>query len=135
MKPKNTSGESTDVKDFLFFGALDKDLGSCKVNDLMTSINYACDKLGIDSSKFVFNHKAMTDIVDLVERERVYFWIFHKTIMGELNEISLICYWILKFRPFYSLSNPDIDYSVIVSMFLFTNIVTYVSGKDNYIPL
>jgi hypothetical protein len=134
MNSVHTYRESTNINDFVNFGKLDGELGSCKVNDIISTIQYACMKFGFDHSEIVYNFKALTDIVDLVERRRIYFWIYHKTIMGELNEMSLLCFWILKFKPFYSLSHPDIDYSVIFAMFIFTNIITYVAGKNNYKP-
>jgi hypothetical protein len=51
-------------------------------------------KIGVDV-------KSLVEMVDMVERRRVYLHIFHRINMSEYNEISLYCFWILKFQPFY----------------------------------
>jgi len=42
----------------------------------------------------------MTSIIDLVERRRVYFHVFHGIEMSEWNEAALYCFWITKLQPF-----------------------------------
>ena len=43
----------------------------------------------------------MMEIYERIEKRRVYFHVFYnKCKMGELNEGSLMCFWILKLMPF-----------------------------------
>jgi hypothetical protein len=42
------------------------------------------------------------EIAERVEKHRVYFHIFYDVNMNELNEVSLLCFWILKLHPFFS---------------------------------
>ncbi|MDR2732001.1 MAG: hypothetical protein LBB36_02150 [Fibromonadaceae bacterium] len=46
-------------------------------------------------------------IIDLVERRRVYFHVFHKIDMSEWNEIALYCFWITKLHPFFEVPPPN----------------------------
>jgi hypothetical protein len=130
----HSENESTNIEDFPFYGNLDREIGCYKVKAIIKMIEYSCKQFGFEHGEFVYNYKALTDLVDLVERRRLYFWIYHRTIMGELNEMSLVCFWILKFKPFYRVTRLDVDYSVIFAMYIFTNIVTYVAGRNNYKP-
>jgi hypothetical protein len=66
----------------------------------------------------------LADIVDMVERRRVYLYVFHGIDMSEYNEIALYCFWILKFQPFYPIGgnkktaseiNAHIAYSLLSS--------------------
>ena len=64
-----------------------------------------------------------------IEKRRVYFHIYHRMEMGEINEGALICFWILKLMPFRheditnSLLNTKIAYTV------FVNLLKYVASK------
>ncbi|MCL2282060.1 MAG: hypothetical protein FWC26_01940 [Fibromonadales bacterium] len=50
--------------------------------------------------------KCIVDIVDMVERRRIYYHIFHEKMqMSESKEIALYCYWILKLQPFLLYKN------------------------------
>ena len=44
--------------------------------------------------RFNVNHISL--IIDMVQRRRVYFYVFHAIAMGELNEACLKCFWILE---------------------------------------
>jgi hypothetical protein len=72
----------------------------------------------------------MTEIIERVEKRRIYFHIFHdKCKMGELNEASLICFWMLKLCPF---SCSDIDTNELnakIALCFLTNIVYYYQIK------
>jgi len=51
--------------------------------------------------KIGVNKKSLIEIVDMVERRRVYLHVFHRIEMSEYNEFSLYCFWILKCQPFF----------------------------------
>jgi hypothetical protein len=54
------------------------------------------------------SNSCIMDIIELVERRRVYFHVFHKVDMSEWNEIALYCFWIVKLQPFFAISPPNV---------------------------
>jgi hypothetical protein len=54
------------------------------------------------------NMNVLYEIAERIEKRRVYFHIFYSVNMNELNEASLLCFWILKLHPFFS-SNVQSD--------------------------
>jgi len=78
--------------------------------------------------------KCIAQIIDKVEKRRVYFHIFHNGMeMGELNEFSLYCFWIIKFSPFkhQSLQNNELNAKIAIKLLL--NAVRKVANKENKI--
>jgi hypothetical protein len=58
------------------------------------------------SRNIIPDFKCILEIVDMVERRRIYYHIFHnKMNMSESKEIALYCYWILKLHPFLKFQN------------------------------
>jgi hypothetical protein len=67
------------------------------------------------------NMNIMCEIAERIEKRRVYFHIFYDVNMSELNEASLLCFWILKLHPFFSNSmQPDILNAKIAVYLFFT---------------
>jgi len=80
------------------------------------------------------------EIISRVEKRKVYFHLFHKGLeMGQLNEIALYCFWILKFQPFKYGRYPvtpgkkwDTDkVNVLVAIHLFLSAVKFFI-RDRY---
>jgi len=71
------------------------------------------------------------EICERIEKRRVYFHIFYnKCKMGELNEGSLMCFWILKLMPF---SHPDIpanELNAKIALHIFYSMLLYVARKN-----
>lgn len=120
--------------DFPVFEQLEKDKLECKIYDILLPLEYFVPNLSIDWNDVRYNEEQITDIVDLVERRRVYFWIYHQIDMGELNEICLICFWILKFNPFYDSKNPNRNVNLVLALYLFLRMVRYIANKRKRIP-
>lgn len=121
-------------KDFPIFEKLGNDQLTCKVNDLLQPLEFYTPSLGMDWNNIRYNKKQILEIIDLVERRRVYFWIYHQIEMGELNEACLICFWILKFNPFYDSSNPNKKVNIVFAMALYLRMVCYVAKKRDRNP-
>lgn len=52
------------------------------------------------------DYECILTIVDLVERRRIYYHVFHNCmVMNECKEVALYCYWILKLQPFLKYKN------------------------------
>jgi len=76
--------------------------------------------------------KCIAQIIDKVEKRRVYFHIFHNGMeMGELNEFSLYCFWIIKLSPFkhQSVQNNELNAKIAIKLLL--NVVRKVADKEN----
>ncbi|MDR2577825.1 MAG: hypothetical protein LBC70_03305 [Chitinispirillales bacterium] len=81
---------------------------------------YANEMPDIDYGDIVCRGDVLLDIIEKVEKRRVYFHIFHGINMSEQNEVSLYCFWILKLAPFFNRKkhNHAINTSIATTMFL-----------------
>jgi len=61
----------------------------------------------IPRDRLFMSSDCMTNIIDLVERRRVYFHVFHGLEMSEWNEAALYCFWIAKLQPFADVPAPN----------------------------
>jgi hypothetical protein len=62
----------------------------------------------IPKDRLAVSNECIIDIIDMVEKRRVYFHIFHGIEMSEWNEAALYCFWILKLQPFSEVSRNNI---------------------------
>jgi hypothetical protein len=87
--------------------------------------------LGIeDQPEISVDYDIMSEIITRVEKRRVYFHIYYGGVnMGELNEASLVCFWILKLMPFRhaTISNTTLNAKIAYTFFL--NVLFYVAAK------
>lgn len=55
-----------------------------------------------DATNIKVDLEAIHDIVVRIDKRKHYFYYFHdKQIMNEIKETALLCYWIVKLKPFY----------------------------------
>jgi hypothetical protein len=73
--------------------------------------------------------KAMLKIIDLIEKKRVYFHIFHNCSMGELNEGALLCFWIVKLNPFSSKSLSIKELNIKIALSIIGRVFNYVAKE------
>jgi len=86
--------------------------------------------LGIrNPNDLLIDQDALYEIITRVEMRRVYFHIYHPIEMGELNEGSLICFWILKLMPFKHETISTTVLNTKIAYILFTNMLIYVAAK------
>ncbi|MCL1967626.1 MAG: hypothetical protein FWF67_07055, partial [Fibromonadales bacterium] len=48
----------------------------------------------------IHNNAPIKVLIGRVEKRKIYFHIFHRLKMDELNEAAFYCFWILKLQPF-----------------------------------
>ena len=78
------------------------------------------------------NYSTLIEILDRVEKRRVYFHIFHNRCkMGELNEGALLCFWIIKLMPFFHKDMPVNELNAKIGLHLFNSVITYYAKKNN----
>jgi len=116
--------------DFPIFSHIDKhliDQMSMKILKLLSNLSSV---LGINTTEITYSEDALIEIIERVEKHRVYFHIFHDGCeLGELNEGALLCFWISKQQPFY---HPKIKTNTLnakIAICLFTNAIYYHSEK------
>ena len=126
---------STDIKVFPSWGVLDKTTYDKLEHDLLDELRQFYTNRGYDWSDVKCSKERLREVIDMVERRRVYFHVFHirkdgsPMEMGELNEACLYCFWILKRYPFFDGSNPERDVNLILASELFKYGVSFTAIK------
>ena len=88
------------------------------------SSNISCDRV------------VLTNIIDRVQRRRIYFHIFYNgTQMGDINEASLICFLILKLTPFSHVDIPNANLNVKIAYHFLVDMLSFISGNKKVIDL
>ncbi|MDR0804611.1 MAG: hypothetical protein LBN42_02350 [Oscillospiraceae bacterium] len=123
---------STDISDFPIFGDLPFPFIREKCSAFLNTVkNIALSRLGKNWNDFLVDREAVFEIISLVEKRRVYFKVFHgKTLhkVGELNEVCLYAFWILKFNPF-SVGGKIQDINVVIAIYLLFWAVLYTAKQ------
>jgi len=82
-------------------------------------------------SNIFTSNPAMIEIYERIEKRRIYFHIFYNGCkMGELNEGSLMCFWILKLMPFSHQSIPSNELNAKIALYLLNNMLLYYAKKN-----
>jgi len=118
--------------DFPKFTPLDKETIDKLMGKIPLYLKNIIGVLRIDNLNDLFvDQEALYEIITRVEMRRVYFHIYHPIEMGELNEGSLICFWILKLMPFKheTISTPVLNAKIAYT--LFNNMLAYVAAKTD----
>jgi hypothetical protein len=77
------------------------------------------------------SNPVMLEIYERIEKRRVYFHIFYNGCkMGELNEGSLMCFWILKLMPFTHPNIPANELNAKIALYLLNNMLLYYAKKN-----
>jgi len=127
---------SNTPEDFPKFLPVDSSVIDKMINDIIPKmLQDIASVLGIDDgSEIIVDYNTMSEIISRVEKRRVYFYIYYEGVeMGELNEASLICFWILKLMPFKhekvssSTLNSRIAYTFFLKILFY---VANVKGKE-----
>jgi hypothetical protein len=90
-------------EDFIPYEPLTEDERECEITNLLTFLfEYVAPAINCDPEIIDFNQAALNEIVEMVNKRYLYFKVFHKGMeMGEINQVALQCYWILKLKPFF----------------------------------
>ena len=73
--------------------------------------------LEIPEASVLHNRNVLTEIINRVEKRRVYFWVFHGIEMNEMNETALYSYWLVKLKPFYRDDDQHINEKIAIFYF------------------
>jgi len=118
------------TKDFPLFSPIDKTTADQMAAKVVKLLGNLSSVLGIDTNEIIRSDDVLLEIIERIEKRRVYFHVFYEGCeMGELNEAALFCFWIVKLHPFY---HQKIDSNVLnakIAICLFTNAIYYYSEK------
>jgi hypothetical protein len=119
-------------QDFPVFTRIGKDTINQMALKITNYLQNLASFLKINTHEISMSEMVMVEIIERVEKRRVYFHIFHDGCnMGEINEGSLLCFWIIKLHPFH---HANIDANVLnakIALCLFVNVLFYYSDKTN----
>jgi hypothetical protein len=85
-------------------------------------INHGLAGIKLDSS-------VMMEVCERIEKRRIYFHIFYGCKMGELNEGSLMCFWIIKLMPFSYKDMSANELNAKIALYLLNNMLLYHAKK------
>ncbi|GBU20915.1 hypothetical protein R80B4_00802 [Fibrobacteres bacterium R8-0-B4] len=83
---------------------------------------------GMDYTDIVCRKDILLDIIEKVEKRRVYFHVFHGITMSEQNEVSLYCFWLLKLSPFFNKKHPNHSINTSIAFFMLYEAVRRISA-------
>jgi len=86
--------------------------------------------LNIDTKEIILSEETLRNVIDYVERRRVFYHIFfsgHR--MSELTEGAILCYGIAKLRPFFHICVDKKLLNVKIGLCLLTGAVHYYYEK------
>lgn len=85
-------------------------------NDLIQLLKDFANANSIDFAKINYNYKLVNQINIRVDKRKDYFIIYHdETYINEAREAALLAYWVVKFKPFYIISDDAIDYNININ--------------------
>jgi hypothetical protein len=87
---------------YLLFGYLSEKIIKEKINKLINWVWKA--ETEIPRHRLSFSEDCIINIVNLVERNKMRLYTFHRMNMSEQNEAALYCFWIVKLQPFSEVS-------------------------------
>jgi hypothetical protein len=116
-------------EDFPIFEHLSKNFIEQKIKKLEGFLDNLESFLKIEHSRIVVVPKILIEIIERIEKRRIYFHIFHQIDMGELNEGALYCFWISKFCPFYYAGIPTNVLSTKIALYLFEKTLFFYAQK------
>jgi hypothetical protein len=124
--------ESNNPEDFPVFKHLDQTMVGRTLRKIENFLGNLSTLLKMKTASIAISMRVMTQIIERVEKRRVYFYIFHERCkMGELNEVALICFWILKLHPFFCNGIESNELNAKIALCLLTNIAYYCQCKTS----
>jgi hypothetical protein len=120
------------IEEFPVFTPLDKMTVQNMLAKIGSYLHNISDIIKIDHKKIDTSMDTMYEIIERVEKRRIYFHIYYNGCkMGELNEGALMCFWIIKLNPFY-LNGVSINIlNAKIALCLFLNVLHYHTQKEN----
>lgn len=103
-----------------------------KAEDIVALFGSYTIEAGIADHDIRCSRHSLCDIIDRVDKRKVYFRVFYDKVkegMSERNEAALYCFWILKLAPFFDNTDPDVEVNVNFAAFFLLASVKYGLSK------
>jgi uncharacterized membrane protein len=118
-------------EEFPIFTSLDKTTTQKMLAKIANYLQNISDIIKIDHKKIDTSMDIMYEIIERIEKRRIYFHIYNNGCkMGELNEGSLMCFWIIKLNPFHFNGIPNNVLNAKIALCLFLNVLHYYTQKE-----
>ena len=96
-------------KNAVIYTPLDREILFRKTEELLQQFQKYLTAHDLAVSDVCIQRALIPQIISRVDKREGYFSIFHdKTRINELKQSALTAYWILKFRPFMVVKNPQL---------------------------
>jgi hypothetical protein len=95
--------------------------------EFLSLVLWDSEEIGLNPDSIDFDPSRLNKIIDMVQRRKLYFHVFHDLEMSELNEICLYVFWILKLRPFIYTEKQTTDVNLLIALKLFTHGLHYIA--------
>jgi hypothetical protein len=119
------------IEEFPIFTSLDKITVQNMLVKMAKYLHNISDILKIDHKKIDTSMDIMYEIIERIEKRRVYFHIYYNGCkMGELNEGALMCFWIIKLNPFNYKGIANNILNAKIALCLFMNMLHYHTQKE-----
>jgi hypothetical protein len=115
-------------EDFPVFTPISPEMAKSIIEKLKRYLSNFPASHGIDD--ITANMNIIYEIAERVEKRRVYFHIFYDVNMSELNESSLLCFWILKLHPFFSDKMQSDILNAKIAVYLFLTAASYTARES-----
>jgi hypothetical protein len=116
--------------EFPIYSKLDKNMARELLRKLNLYLNNFSQSTNIIN--IIAHEDTLLEIFDRIEKRRIYFHIFYNGCkMSELNEGTLLCFWIMKLCPFTCQKIPSDVLNAKIALFLFNKILSLVATKLN----
>jgi hypothetical protein len=120
------------IEEFPIFTPLDKTTVQNMLAKIISYLHNISDILKINHNKIDTSMDTMYEIIERIEKRRIYFHIFYNGCkMGELNEGALMCFWIIKLTPFHFEGISNNILNARIALCLFMNVLHYHTQKEN----
>jgi hypothetical protein len=119
-------------EEFPIFTSLEKMTIQNMLAKMANYLHNISDIIKIDHKTIDTAMDIMYEIIERIEKRRIYFHIYYNGCkMGELNEGSLMCFWIIKLNPFHFNGIPNNILNAKIALCLFLNVLHYHTQKEN----
>ena len=119
--------EQTNYTPYVQLTAEEKYGKLCKIQECLRKFAVLA---GIDLNSISCHREVLLDVVDRVEKRKVYFQNLYGNTMSEKRETALYCFWIVKLAPFFTPNNPENHFSVIFASHIFLDTIEKIGHSQ-----
>jgi len=105
-----------------------------QMNKFVSYCKKTLTTLGYDLKEIMVSKNNIIELIERVEKRRIYFRVFYNCDMNELNEAALFCFWILKLQPFRYVDKDDTERNTInmkIALCIFLHIINFYVEECN----